>query len=175
MNYKDRYGNLFDGYGKEPKSKVYSHLLDETRDKIQKTNRYGNLMDDYMSNSLISCKISWIKEKIKSAVKMNTLESRKTADEIRNNFFDTIKDNLKDKSFALYEKDDGTAAVFVFDDLVEYQSWISKNPDTLRTTSFGELFKQYGDRFTNVDNYRVTDDILIIMLKDPSDDVSSET
>lgn len=171
MGYKDRYGNLFDCYGEEPKKQVYSKLFDGTN----KLSRYGGLFDDYLTNSRIACRVSRIKEKIKNSIEENTIESQKTADEIRNNFFDTIKDNLKDKPFALFEKDDGTVAAFVFDDLIECNSWISKNPDTLRTMRFGELFKQYGDRFTNVDNYRVTDDILIIVLKDPSDDVSSKT
>ena len=163
-----RYGNLFSGYSTEPQKQIYSQLVEKTNKEIKNSARYGGVFDDYFTSSRIACRINKIKKELNDSMDENTIESRKTANEIRNNFFDTIKDNLKDKVFALYEKGDGTVAAFVFDDLVECNTWISKNPDTLRTTSFGGLFKKYGNCFVNIDNYRVTADILIISFKDAS-------
>lgn len=165
----NRYGDLFDTKG-DRYGDLFAFAAQKTTKQV-----YGSLLDGCMSKSLIAYQVGKIKEKIKSAVEENTVESRKTARELQSNFFASIKADLKNKAFALYEKGDGTVAAFVFDNLVECHSWISKNPDTLKTMSFEELFKQYKDCFTNIDNYRVTDGVLIIMFKEPSDNVSPAT
>lgn len=164
----NRYGDLFDAKGDR-----YGDLFTFAAQKATKQ-VYGSLFDDCMNKSLIAYQVGKIKEKIKSAVEENTVESRKTARELQSNFFASIKADLKNKAFALYEKD-GTVAAFVFDNLVGCHSWVSKNPDTLKPTNFEELFKQHKDRFLSIDNYRVTDDILIIMFKESSDNASSAT
>lgn len=168
MDYKDRYGNLFDGYDEEPKKQVYSHLLTRAENKVQKTDRYNGIFDEYLLNSQIASKLSRLKEKIECAVKENTDESRETAKDIRSNFFSLIKGDLQNKAFALYEKDDGTVVAFIFDDLIDCLSFVSNNSETLKTKSFRDLFEQYEDGFKTIDNYSVSDNILIIMLKNPS-------
>lgn len=164
----DRYGDLFDTKG-DRYGDLFAFAAQKTTKQV-----YGSLFDNCMNKSLIAYQVGKIKEKIKSAVEENTVESRKTARELQSNFFASIKADLKNKAFALYEKD-GTVAAFVFDNLVECHSWVYKNPDTLKTTNFEELFKEHKDRFLHIDNYRVTDGVLIIMFKGSSDNASSAT